>query len=642
MSFEEDNQKLDPGMISDLYVAIDKCRNPQADKNRDIQYFECRDVSANGEKRVLIATKGPILVERQTKDITVTESLFNNLQSSVLQQSFFVRYFKHEKNYDPDIQYVLSEWFDSSLGEIIKKEKTIPTEKALKIYYEILTSIALMSSHNIIHRNIQPRSICINNYYGETNKIQVKITDFGLADVNGESSEILGDEIEYMSPSILTNHSLGKSSVEKYDSCVDCWSATVVFYEMLTGRGPFAALKSKNDYGEILKELSKNAGKNLKFPNGIKISSPIEAFLKETLDLEVSNRLSPDSLMENQIFAAYKRDPQEVKQLTSAFMERSTFVGNSLIISGMLSEFSKNPQEILNKCKSKIEEVIQEEKDKIKSLKFVISTGAEYLQSFRNKNEELSANSVHLNTVLSLQIALHGLIFLIIDRLSTITSKYENQERPSFLALNRMLDSYYWILANFRSEKVWLDFKNYDEFYFPREQQDARTNFDKTVKSATMIKTDYEQNQWFKETIGKSFSRQVLEKFRPEVDWPTLENNVEMLVEEVAKNCAKIHGRLTPDLKKHNLNYIGCLYALRRALSKFKQKIANRKNKSTSAPTWKKFITEVSALKPKDKEDARKLLNSKIGESNVALTAFFSVVVVLIILNIIWNLLNKH
>jgi len=114
------------------------------------------------------------------------------------------------------------------LTEIIKS-KTLKIPEVLDIIKQICSGLNEAHKNKIIHRDIKPANIIV----GENG--QVRILDFGLADVAGgskitKSGSTLGT-IGYMSPEQI----LG----EKVDSRSDIFSLGVLFYEMVTGRRPF-------------------------------------------------------------------------------------------------------------------------------------------------------------------------------------------------------------------------------------------------------------------------------------------------------------------------------------------------------------------------------------------------------------------
>jgi serine/threonine protein kinase/Flp pilus assembly protein TadD len=100
------------------------------------------------------------------------------------------------------------------------------------ISWAVQVGEALQEAHNngIVHRDIKSENIMINS------KNQVKVMDFGLAKLKGSikltRSSTTAGTLAYMAPEQIKG--------EEIDARSDIFSFGVVFYEMLTGRLPFA------------------------------------------------------------------------------------------------------------------------------------------------------------------------------------------------------------------------------------------------------------------------------------------------------------------------------------------------------------------------------------------------------------------
>ena len=92
--------------------------------------------------------------------------------------------------------------------------------------YQIIVGIEYAHSKKVMHRDLKPQNILINN-----SDLSVKIADFGLGRIVGPTLEEMSKEIEtlwYRSPELL----LGKTT---YDYGVDVWSLGCIFYEVAEG-----------------------------------------------------------------------------------------------------------------------------------------------------------------------------------------------------------------------------------------------------------------------------------------------------------------------------------------------------------------------------------------------------------------------
>jgi serine/threonine protein kinase/tetratricopeptide (TPR) repeat protein len=119
-------------------------------------------------------------------------------------------------------------------GETLKKrlERDIPPFKeTIGIAIQIARGLNRAHEAGIIHRDIKPANIML------TNRGEVKIVDFGLAKLAGQSrlTKTHGTvgTLTYMSPE--------QTRGEEVDTRSDIWSLGVLVYELVTGQIPFQA-----------------------------------------------------------------------------------------------------------------------------------------------------------------------------------------------------------------------------------------------------------------------------------------------------------------------------------------------------------------------------------------------------------------
>src|ERR1017187_2866410 len=131
----------------------------------------------------------------------------------------------------------------------------MPVAQALLIVEEVAEALAEAHRHGIVHRDIKPGNIVINE------RGQVKVLDFGLAKQFGQSAQpdisqtqretsaetaagtVLGTP-SYMSPEQAREAPLAPRS--------DLFSLGSVFYECLTGRPPFSGTNSVDILAAVL------------------------------------------------------------------------------------------------------------------------------------------------------------------------------------------------------------------------------------------------------------------------------------------------------------------------------------------------------------------------------------------------------
>ena len=121
-----------------------------------------------------------------------------------------------------------------SLGDVIRRERTLNLVQALPIFLDICKGLAYAHERGILHRDIKPSNVMLVK--GKNNATVAKIVDFGLAKVYDESAmkltqtgEIFGSPL-YMSPEQCRGITLDNRS--------DLYSLGVLMYETLAGKAP--------------------------------------------------------------------------------------------------------------------------------------------------------------------------------------------------------------------------------------------------------------------------------------------------------------------------------------------------------------------------------------------------------------------
>ncbi|MGD1008360.1 MAG: serine/threonine-protein kinase, partial [Ignavibacteriaceae bacterium] len=141
---------------------------------------------------------------------------------------------------EPDSLNIVMEYVEGrTLDKMIGKEVgPIPYEKALILFEQILRGISYAHQNGVIHRDLKPSNIIV------TNDNKIKITDFGIAKVEGSGSHTktgtkMGT-LYYMSPEQIRG--------ERVDERSDIYSLGITLYEMLAGRLPFERKQDTSDF----------------------------------------------------------------------------------------------------------------------------------------------------------------------------------------------------------------------------------------------------------------------------------------------------------------------------------------------------------------------------------------------------------
>lgn len=131
---------------------------------------------------------------------------------------------------DKTFNYIVMEYINGrTLSDLIKEKGRLNSKAVVNITKQIANALECAHKHHIIHRDIKPHNIIIDN------ELNVKVTDFGIARISTSStiaytSSVLGT-VHYISP----EQAKGKFIDEKSD----LYSLGVVMYEMVTGKVPF-------------------------------------------------------------------------------------------------------------------------------------------------------------------------------------------------------------------------------------------------------------------------------------------------------------------------------------------------------------------------------------------------------------------
>ncbi len=129
--------------------------------------------------------------------------------------------------------YIVIEYVDGkTLKDIIRERQRLPQEVACQIAIRILSALQHAHQAGIIHRDIKPQNILVNQ------KGYIKVSDFGIARMVGANTATIVDaentvmgSVHYFSPEQARGDTATVLS--------DLYSVGVVLYEMLTGHVPF-------------------------------------------------------------------------------------------------------------------------------------------------------------------------------------------------------------------------------------------------------------------------------------------------------------------------------------------------------------------------------------------------------------------
>jgi len=153
-------------------------------------------------------------------------------------------YIEEEENAFLIMEYVEGKPLDIYIDTV---SGPIPEEKTIQYINKILDALEYAHEKNVVHRDIKPSNIII------TPKNEIKILDFGIAKILGESNKKLtktGSKIGtvlYMSPEQVKGYNIDKRT--------DIYALGVTLFQMLTGKCPYSADSTEYEiYSKIVNE----------------------------------------------------------------------------------------------------------------------------------------------------------------------------------------------------------------------------------------------------------------------------------------------------------------------------------------------------------------------------------------------------
>jgi len=161
-------------------------------------------------------------------------SLINEIEAlrAIKGQRIFELYEIHET--ERNIILVTEVILEDSLQDLLQGLDLLSKSTIQQIMFNILKSLSIFSSHGIIHRNIKPSNILVED------DLKIKIVNFGLAISNSAlvtTVKICGTP-GYIAPEVFK---WGKAGAIYNEKC-DVFAAGCVFFEMLFGYPLFEEL----------------------------------------------------------------------------------------------------------------------------------------------------------------------------------------------------------------------------------------------------------------------------------------------------------------------------------------------------------------------------------------------------------------
>jgi serine/threonine protein kinase len=163
-----------------------------------------------------------------------------------------------------------------TLDELITRRGPLSVGATIELFLKVLDGLSYAHRHNIVHKDIKPANIMIERRKGSA--AQVRILDFGIAELADQSANLKGDEnIEIIgSAAYMSTEHLEGNVVEKTS---DIYSVGCSIFETLTGTVPYEA----DSFDDLLKLQKTKDAPLLSERTGISFPLELEAVVKKCL-----------------------------------------------------------------------------------------------------------------------------------------------------------------------------------------------------------------------------------------------------------------------------------------------------------------------------------------------------------------------
>ncbi|GJP30851.1 hypothetical protein CLOM_g7181 [Closterium sp. NIES-68] len=115
--------------------------------------------------------------------------------------------------------------------EVVRRGR-LPEKESALLFRQIASALAFCHARGVMHRDMKPENVLLHKQGDASNRLTVKLADFGLAIPlsAGETTRGVSGSTFYMAPEVLSG---------EYCHSADVWSLGVILYTMLSGTVPF-------------------------------------------------------------------------------------------------------------------------------------------------------------------------------------------------------------------------------------------------------------------------------------------------------------------------------------------------------------------------------------------------------------------
>jgi serine/threonine-protein kinase len=190
--------------------------------------------------------------------------------------------------------YVVMEYVaGQSLAELLDRERpNLPL--AAEITAEILSALAAVHRHNVVHRDVKPSNIILEHTLD--GRLRARLVDFGIAKASSFSMQLTQPGALIGTPQYMAPEQLAGADV---DGRADLYASALVFYEMLTGEGPHR----KSSIGDLVASRMRD-DVDMSALERVQVPGALREFLRRALDRDPGARFGSAEEMLCELHAA--------------------------------------------------------------------------------------------------------------------------------------------------------------------------------------------------------------------------------------------------------------------------------------------------------------------------------------------------
>lgn len=212
---------------------------------------------------------------------------------------------------DQECYYLLMEFVSGGdLMDFVAAHGSVGEDAGREITRQVLEAVSYIHSRGISHRDLKPDNILIE----QDDPVLVKITDFGLAKVqgNGTLMKTFCGTLAYVAPEVIGGKNNGtQEEKNEYSSLVDMWSMGCLVYVILTGHLPFSGSTQEQLYKQISRG-SYHEGPLKDF----RISDEARSFIDSLLQVNPNSRSTAEKALQHPWITNAPRDHWEASQVS--------------------------------------------------------------------------------------------------------------------------------------------------------------------------------------------------------------------------------------------------------------------------------------------------------------------------------------